>query len=342
MLSAPQQPPASSSSTATMPMTACSCGAAASRCASFPPSSDVAPQQQQQQQNDVNGIARLNDVGVNNLMAGNVAAAKVCFTEAVAIMKKSVRRGGEGATGTSRTSTDDAGCCRRRPPIYALKEVLRSASWCEGADANPNLLLLNNEGFVPAQGIFIGNSTRFFDSDVENTQMQTSIIIYNLALTFQMEAMMYHHPLSQTGQELLNKAHSLYVNSHRLLVPFLSNVRTQQSSHPDAAFVACLTDIIFMAILNNLAQISRDLQRGDEAWALTSQLIGLCEAIGARPYYTQAQQQQQTDASMAEFCQDGDGSAEHNSVTAIIDEIRKSALLNVATSQLPASSAAAA
>jgi hypothetical protein len=106
--------------------------------------------------------------------------------------------------------------------------------------------------FAYARGIVLMNRQNAYSPDTEvNRTIISSIIIFNLSVVYHLRGL----GLLQ-GRSLLNKAIALYEQSHNLLCD--AGVQCNATGN-------CVIDVLSMALYNNLAHVSFELDRYDES-----------------------------------------------------------------------------
>ena len=112
-----------------------------------------------------------------------------------------------------------------------------------------------------SQAISIPPERRFFDDQFEDLNVSTAILIFNLALVYHNQGIMIraegHVPASSPAEKLLGKAMLLYKKCYCLLYHGVWVLNGYQSTGSIAV------DMLTMALLNNLIQITIECQNND-------------------------------------------------------------------------------
>jgi tetratricopeptide (TPR) repeat protein len=115
--------------------------------------------------------------------------------------------------------------------------------------------------FAYARGInLIPYASAYSLNDLINTTVVSSIIIFNLSIIYHLKGLEGR----SMGRTRLHKAKSLYQKSHRLLAD--AGVPLGSTGNP-------VVDMLSMALYNNLAHVSYELQGYDESKAFFQNLI---------------------------------------------------------------------
>jgi tetratricopeptide (TPR) repeat protein len=145
------------------------------------------------------------------------------------------------------------------------------------ADADATSLLLLSTPFIHAKGInVIPTPTAYSPDLLINTVIVSSIVVFNLAIVCHLKGLQQGNGSAAAAQARLVKAKSLYERSQQLL----ADARVPS----DYSLGNPVTDMIYMASLNNLAQLHYEMTRYRESKHYYDLLVDFCATIVPRIY----------------------------------------------------------
>lgn len=193
----------------------------------------------------------LNNTGVVHLTNGNFAKAHEAFRCALKSIATLVQ--------DNDTNRSESG---------ARTDTTSSSTLCV-ASSMPSFLTCDNGLTIHSQGIRVDASLD--RSDYENVTMLSSVVVFNIALTYHLNG------LAEMDQKVLYRTKALYRQCYRLLGGVIHDGGLHTGSN-------ATLDLLSMALLNNLAHIEIEFCDLHEADVMFQRLVRYALLVQSRSY----------------------------------------------------------
>jgi tetratricopeptide (TPR) repeat protein len=205
----------------------------------------------------------LNNRGVAYLERGNFGKAFTLFRDALrntmANLRETTATGQGAASPTSRKTSQDVWKTKGMEAFAASKSMRRLSSY--GAV---------NSHYVFSEGItLMEENDAYSPNELVNVSVASSIVLLNLGLIHHLKG------LKENSSKYLIKAESFYQKSFALLSE--TGLLLGRSGHP-------VIDYVALALLNNAAQVGRELAHTEQSKQNFTELLAVALQINAASY----------------------------------------------------------
>jgi hypothetical protein len=216
----------------------------------------------------------LNNRGVAYLEKGHLHKAFSLFRDALRSTMNQLRSTSESEVATT-APIDTRAPEGAKQPLWRLKGMAAFAS------SKASTRIVSPCDFMFSQGIILMEESGAYSlNDVVDITVTSSIALFNLALIHHIKG------LTESSSKYLIRAESFYCRSYQLLVE--SGLDLGRSGNP-------VIDFVSMALLNNAAQVGRELCHSELSQEQFRKLLQVATQINAASY---------EEASIAQFMEE--------------------------------------
>jgi hypothetical protein len=219
---------------------------------------------------------RLNNRGVAYLEKGNLHKSFGLFRDALRSTMDQLRN-----TSESEASVGTADPSVTRSSEGTMQQLWRLKGMAAFASSRTTRRIIAPCDFVFSQGITLMEESNAYSlNDVVDITVASSIVLFNLALIHHMRG------LTASSSKYLVRAESFYCRSYQLLVE--TGLPLGRSGNP-------VIDFVSMALLNNAAQVGRELCHSELSQEQFRKLLQVATQVNTESY---------GEASIAQFMEE--------------------------------------